>query len=62
MQTIIDSVGMKLSMDDTKWKLNDVLFADDSVFLAENKMDLQKLLNELNTNYKKRKLSWCGQK
>ncbi len=35
----VGNVGVELCMDDTIWKLNTVLFADDIVLIAESERD-----------------------
>lgn len=39
---------------DAIWKLNAVLFADDTVLLIEKENDLKKLVNDLNIIYKRK--------
>ncbi len=45
-----------MSIGNTKWKLNTILFADDTVLLAESEKDLQKLVNEFSNVCVRRKL------
>ncbi len=33
----IGNIGVKMSVDNTKWKLNTMLFADDRVLLSQNR-------------------------
>ncbi len=35
MKATVDNVGVEMSIDNTKWKLNTILFVDDTVLLAE---------------------------
>ncbi len=40
-----------------KWVLNSILFADDTVLIAENESDLQKLVTVFDSVCKRRKLT-----
>lgn len=51
----IDNAEVKISTDDTKCKLNTVLFADDTDLLVDE-MDLQILVAEFKSNCKRTKL------
>ncbi len=46
MKTKIGNLGEEMSTDNTKWKLNTMLFADDTILLEEREKDLQKLVND----------------
>ncbi len=46
MKAKIGNLGVVMSIDNTKWKLNTKLFADDTVLLTESEKDTQKLVNE----------------
>lgn len=41
----IGITGAEMSGDGTKWKVNTPLFGDNTVLLAQEEKDLQKLLN-----------------
>jgi len=56
MKAKVGNVGVEMSIDKSKWKLNTILFADDTVLLAESEKDLQKLVNEFSTVCVRRKL------
>ncbi len=45
MKAKIGNLGEEMSTDDTKWKLNTMLFTDDTVLLAKSEKDLQRLVN-----------------
>jgi len=52
----VGNVGVEMIIDKTKWKLNTILFVDDTVLLAESIKDLQKLVKEFSTVCVRRKL------
>ncbi len=57
MKTKVGEVGMEMRVNDGKWiQLNAVLSDDDTVLIAENESDLQKLVNVFNSVCKRRKL------
>ena len=56
MKAKVDGVGVEMCVNGDKWVLNTILFADDSVLIAENEKDLQKLVNVFDRVCKRRKL------
>ncbi len=56
MKAKTGNLGTEMSIDNAKWKLNNMLFADDTVLLAESEKDLQKLVNEFSNICVRRKL------
>ena len=40
MKVRVGNVGMKISIDSVEWKLNTILFADETVLVAECVKDL----------------------
>ncbi len=45
MKAKIGNLGIEMSIDYAKWKISNMLFADDTLLLAEIIKDLQKLVN-----------------
>ncbi len=45
-------VGVRMYTEGRKWVLNSIPFADDTVLIAENESDLQKLVTVLIVNVK----------
>ncbi len=56
MKGKVGEVGAKMYTEGRKWVLNSILFADDTVLIAENENDLQKLVTVFDSVCKKRKL------
>ena len=56
MKAKVDGGGVEMCVNDDKWMLNTILFADDTVLIAENEKDLQKLVNVFDSVCKRRKL------
>ncbi len=52
----VGEVGVKLYNEGRKWVLNSILFADDTVLIAENESHSQKLVNVFDSVCKRRKL------
>ncbi len=50
-------VGVRMYAEGRKWVLNSVLFADDTVLIAENESDLQNLVSVFYSLCKRRKLT-----
>ena len=57
MKARISNVGVELCTDDAEWKLNTMLFADDTVLTAEYERDLEYLVKEFSTICQRRKLT-----
>ncbi len=51
----VGEVGVKLYNEKRKWVLNSILFADDTMLIAENENDLQKLVSVFDSVCKRRK-------
>ncbi len=49
-------VGVRMYDEGRKWVLNSILFADDTVLIAEIESDLQNLVNAFDSVCKRRKL------
>jgi len=49
MKANVGNVGVEMSIHKTKWKLNTILFLDDTLLLAECEEHLQKLVNKFST-------------
>ncbi len=56
MKAKIGNLGIEMSIDNAKWNLSTILFADDTVLLAESEKVLQKLVNEFSNVCLRRKL------
>ena len=56
MKAKIGDVGVSMSVDGGKWCVNTILFADDTVLIAESEKDLQKLVSEFDNVCRRRKL------
>ncbi len=56
MKAKIGNLGREMSIDNAKRKISNMLFADDTVPLAESEKDLQKLVNEFSNVCETRKL------
>ncbi len=56
MKAKIVNLGIEMSIDNAKWKISNMLFADDTVLLAESERDLKKLVNEFSNVCERRKL------
>ncbi len=56
MKGKVGEVGIKLYNEGRKWVLNSILFADDTVLIAENESDIQNLVSVFNSACKRRKL------
>ncbi len=56
MKAKVDDVGMEMCVNDSKWVFNTILFTDDTVLIAENDRDPQKLVNVFDTVCKRQKL------
>ncbi len=56
MKSKIGNLGIEMSIDNAKWELSNMLFADDTVLLAESEKDLQKLVTEFSNVCVRRKL------
>ncbi len=52
----VGEVGVKMYDEGRTWVLNSILFADDTVLIAENESDLQKLVIVFDSVCKRRKL------
>ncbi len=47
MKGKVGEVGVRMYTEGRKWVLNSILFADDTVLIAENESDLQNLVSVL---------------
>ncbi len=56
MKGRVGEVGVRMYAEGRKWVLNSILFADDTVLIAENESDLQNLVSVFNCVCKRRKL------
>ncbi len=56
MREMKGKVGVRMYAEGRKWVLNSILFADDTVLIAENESDLQKLVSVFDSVCKRRKL------
>ncbi len=56
MKGKVGEVGVRMYAEGRKWVLNSILFADDTVFIAENESDLQNLVSVFDSVCKRRKL------
>ncbi len=56
MKGKVGEVGVRMYAVGRKWVLNSILFADDTVLIAENESDLQNLVNVFDRVCKRRKL------
>ncbi len=56
MKGKVGEVGVRAYVEGRKWLLNSILFADDTVLIAENESDLQNLVSVFDSACKKRKL------
>ncbi len=52
----VGEVGLRKYDEGRKWFLNSILFADDTVLIAESESDLQNLVNVFDSVCKRRKL------
>ncbi len=56
MKAKVGDVGVEMCVNDGKWMLNTILFADNTFLLAKYENDLQKVVNVFDTVCKRRKL------
>ncbi len=56
MKAKVGDVGVEMCVNGGKWVLNTILFADDTVLIAEYESDLQKVINVFDSVFKRRKL------
>ncbi len=55
MKAKVDDVGVEMCVNNDKWVLNTIMFADDTVLIADNESDLQKIVNVFDSVCKRRK-------
>ncbi len=51
----VEEAGVRMYAEGRKWELNSILFADDTVLIAEKENDLQKLVSVFDIVCKRRK-------